>query len=251
MLETPTPDLRVSCLWEPGEIHWSPNGPTRNCLAKLERMNKALRHQEADRVPISDFFWGSFSSAGAGTGPRAGHRHLQVLRSGLARDRSQHGPPHQTVRDPGGNRRARSSSAPVSRRSSTRSSTDPMPAFLRFETDTIEKMAAFQFDDPWDDRRYLRGGDNQIAGVGDGFARNSPAWIETVKEPHPDFPVYGSVCEGARNALAHHRLGKRACSGSATVSGRARRGSSNASTNSSSDWPRRRSSRRRDCWTAW
>src|SRR5512139_1430157 len=23
-------------------------------------MNKTLRHQEADRVPVSDFFWGSF-----------------------------------------------------------------------------------------------------------------------------------------------------------------------------------------------
>ena len=31
-----------------------------NCLAKLERMNKTLRHEEPDRVPISDFFWGSF-----------------------------------------------------------------------------------------------------------------------------------------------------------------------------------------------
>ena len=33
---------------------------TANCLAKLDRMNKTLRHQEADRVPISDFFWGAF-----------------------------------------------------------------------------------------------------------------------------------------------------------------------------------------------
>ena len=31
-----------------------------NCLRKLERMNKTLRHEEADRVPVSDFFWGSF-----------------------------------------------------------------------------------------------------------------------------------------------------------------------------------------------
>jgi hypothetical protein len=29
-------------------------------LAKLERMNRALRHEEPDRVPISDFFWGGF-----------------------------------------------------------------------------------------------------------------------------------------------------------------------------------------------
>jgi hypothetical protein len=28
-------------------------------LAKLERMRKALRHEEPDRVPMSDLFWGS------------------------------------------------------------------------------------------------------------------------------------------------------------------------------------------------
>ncbi|MCF6357492.1 MAG: hypothetical protein L3J54_06765 [Draconibacterium sp.] len=33
---------------------------SKTCLAKLERMQKILRHEESDRVPISDFFWGSF-----------------------------------------------------------------------------------------------------------------------------------------------------------------------------------------------
>ena len=32
-----------------------------NTLRKLARMNQALRHQEPDRVPISDFFWGGFT----------------------------------------------------------------------------------------------------------------------------------------------------------------------------------------------
>ena len=40
-------------------------------------------------------------------------------------------------------------------------------------------------------------GDNQIAGVGDGFQRNSPPWVETVKSLWPDFPVYGSMIECA------------------------------------------------------
>jgi len=40
---------------------------TANCLAKLERMNKALRHEEPDRVPVSDFFWAASWSAGART----------------------------------------------------------------------------------------------------------------------------------------------------------------------------------------
>jgi uroporphyrinogen decarboxylase len=39
------------------------NAPTRKpeTLVKLARLNEALRHQEPDRVPISDFFWGSFT----------------------------------------------------------------------------------------------------------------------------------------------------------------------------------------------
>ena len=33
---------------------------TENCRKKLTRMDAALHHREADRVPVSDFFWGSF-----------------------------------------------------------------------------------------------------------------------------------------------------------------------------------------------
>ena len=32
----------------------------KSALAKLKRMKKALHHEEPDRVPISDFFWGGF-----------------------------------------------------------------------------------------------------------------------------------------------------------------------------------------------
>ena len=33
---------------------------TPGTLAKLERLRKTFAHEEADRVPISDFFWGQF-----------------------------------------------------------------------------------------------------------------------------------------------------------------------------------------------
>jgi uroporphyrinogen decarboxylase len=36
-------------------------GRKASTLRKLERMNKALRHEETDRVPISDFFCGGFT----------------------------------------------------------------------------------------------------------------------------------------------------------------------------------------------
>jgi hypothetical protein len=35
-------------------------GRKENTLRKHEHMNQTLRHQEPDRVPISDFFWGRF-----------------------------------------------------------------------------------------------------------------------------------------------------------------------------------------------
>jgi len=45
----------------------------------------------------------------------------------------------------------------------------PMPEFIGWEIDTLEKLEAAEFDDPYDPRRYFSAGDNQIAGVGDGF----------------------------------------------------------------------------------
>jgi uroporphyrinogen decarboxylase len=166
-----------------------------NCLAKLDRLNKTLRHQESDRVPVSDFFWSSFLK-----------RWREEL--GLPRDTDiyhyydldwqvttpnmdPHIKPFEILKETEEEVVVRTGFEAVIQKKFDL----PMPAFLRFETDTIEKLEALQFDDPWDERRFFCGGDNQIAGVGDTFARNSPPWIETVKSLHPNFPVYGSVCE--------------------------------------------------------
>ena len=37
------------------------SGRKESTLLKLKRLNAALQHQEPDRVPISDFFWGGFT----------------------------------------------------------------------------------------------------------------------------------------------------------------------------------------------
>ena len=166
-----------------------------NCLKKLDRMNKTLRHEEADRVPVSDFFWGNFLK-----------RWKEDL--GLAEDTDIYEyydldwivtipnmDPHikefEILEENDEHVIVRTGFEAVMEKKFA----DPMPRWLSFDTDTIEKAEAFEFDDPWDNRRYFSGGDNQIAGVGDGFARDLPAWIETVKSLRPDFPVYGSQCE--------------------------------------------------------
>ena len=166
-----------------------------NCLSKLDRMNKALRHEEPDRIPISDFFWGSFII-----------RWRDEL--GLPEDASPYDyydldwivttpnmdpkiQPFETISED-----EIEVVVKTGFRTTMRKKFDfPMPEFISWDLDTIEKLEDFQFDDPYDRRRYFEGGDNQIAGVGDGFQRNSPAWIETVEKLRPDFPVYGSMIE--------------------------------------------------------
>ncbi len=90
---------------------------------------------------------------------------------------------------------------------------DPMPEWLGFETDTIEKTEAFEFDDPWDDRRYFSAGDNQIAGVGDGFARNSPGLDRDGQDAAPRLPGLRQRVRGERVHAAHHRPGEPAARG--------------------------------------
>ncbi|MFC1975230.1 uroporphyrinogen decarboxylase family protein [Chloroflexota bacterium] len=168
---------------------------TENCLKKLDRMNKTLRHEEADRVPVSDFFWGSFlerwrKDLGLPEDTDV-YKYYDLDWIVTIPNMDPHIKQFETLKETEEEVVVRTGFEAVLRKKFA----DPMPEFIGFETDTIEKVEAFEFDDPWDERRFFSAGDNQIAGVGDGFARNSPPWVETVKDLHPDFPVYGSICE--------------------------------------------------------
>ena len=159
-----------------------------NTLRKLERMNKALRHEEPDRVPISDFFWGSFIrrwrqelNLPADANP---YYHYDLDWIVTVPNMDPHIRAFETLQEDEQEVVVRTGFEAVLRKRFDL----PMPESVSWETDTIEKLEAFEFDDPRDPRRYFSAGDNQIAGVGDGFERNSPAWIETVKSLRPDFP---------------------------------------------------------------
>jgi len=168
---------------------------TAQCQAKVERMRKTLRHEEPDRVPVSDFFWGSFVERWRrelGLPKETDiYRYYDMDWMVTIPNMDPHIKSFEILEESGDHVVVRTGFEAVIRKQFA----DPMPAFVKFETDTIEKLASFQFDDPWDSRRYFSEGDNQIAGVGDGFARNSAPWVETVQSIHPDFAVYGSVCE--------------------------------------------------------
>ena len=168
---------------------------TANCLAKLERMQKTLRHEEADCVPISDFFWGSFltrwrEELGLARNTDI-YRYYDLDWMQFNPNLDPHIKPFEIILENDEEVIVRTGFEALIRKKLAY----PMPDFLKFETDTIEKMAAFQFDDPWDERRYFRSGDDQINGVGDGFARNLASFVDRLKRPWPDFAIFGGVCE--------------------------------------------------------
>jgi hypothetical protein len=166
-----------------------------NCLRKLERMIKALRHQEADRVPISDFFWGSFLQrwrSDLGLAPDTDiYRYYDLDWQVVNPNMDPRIRPFEILREDETEVTVRTGFGATIRKKFDQA----MPGFLAFETDSIEKMDAFEFDDPFDERRYLRPGDDQINGVGDGFSRNLPPFVDRVAAICDDFPVFGSVCE--------------------------------------------------------
>lgn len=169
---------------------------TANCLKKLDRMNKTLRHEEADCVPVSDLFWGSFlerwrreMNLPSDASP---YDHYDLDWQVTVPNMDPHIMPFEVIEETDERITVKTGFEAII----TKIYADPMPRFDRFLTDDISLLKDFKFDDPWDDRRYFGAGDHQLGGMGDGFTRNLPPWIDTVKSIHPNFPVYGSVCEG-------------------------------------------------------
>ncbi|MFO7616310.1 MAG: uroporphyrinogen decarboxylase family protein [Bacteroidales bacterium] len=159
-------------------------------------MNKALRHEEPDRIPVSDLFWGSFIERWRremNLPPETDiYRYYDLDWQVTVPNMDPHISPFVVMSES----HDRITVKTGFEATITKIFTDPMPRFERFLTNEIGQLADFEFDDPWDKRRYFQGGDNQLGGMGDGFTRNLPPWIETVRALYPDFAVYGSVCEG-------------------------------------------------------
>jgi hypothetical protein len=158
-------------------------------------MNKTLRHEEPDRVPISDFFWGSFverwrKELGLPADTDI-YKYYDLDWIVTIPNMDPHIKSFEILKEDDEEVVVRTGYEAVIRKKFA----FPMPEYVSWDTDSIEKLESFDFDDAYDRRRYFEAGDNQIAGVGDSFVRNSPAWAETVKTLRPEFPVFGSIGE--------------------------------------------------------
>ena len=185
------------------------SGRKENTLRKLERLNKALRHQEPDRVPISDFFWGGFTRRWRkelGLPDDANpyfHYDLDLIVTVPNMDPWIR--PFETLKEDAEEVVVKTGFGAIMHKHFE----FPMPEMRAWEIDSFEKLERAKFDDPRDRRRFFAGGDNQIAGVGDGFERNSPAWLDTVKSLRPDLPSLRQHDRGERMPHAAHRPAER------------------------------------------
>jgi len=170
-------------------------GRKQTTLRKLHRLNRALQHREPDRVPISDFFWGGFTRRWRkelGLPDDANpYYHYDLDWICTVPNMDPWIRPFETLKETPEEVVIKTGFGATMHKHFE----FPMPEMRAWDIDTFEKLEGCRFDDPRDPRRFFAAGDNQIAGVGDGFERNSRPWLDTVQSLHPDFPVYGSMIE--------------------------------------------------------
>lgn len=162
---------------------------------KTARVLAALEHRETDRVPLGEFFWTNFLRRCSRELPvddafdpyRYWDLDLVVVNPNMDPHLTgiqvlESTPDRITVKTGFG--------ATIQRCGSL-----PMPAYLDFETTSLEQMAAFAFDDPRDERRFTAALDDQINAVGDDLNLGLPAWLDRVNSYADDFCVFGGICE--------------------------------------------------------
>jgi len=170
-------------------------GRTENALKKLGRMNAALRHEEPDRVPINDFFWGSFLTRW--------RRELGLPAEATPADyydldwmviTPNLDPwirPFEVLSETPDGVVVKTGFGAVVHKLFAH----PMAEMRGWDTDTFEKLERAEFDDPRDRRRFHAGIDSHINCIGDGYQRATTSWLEQVRAQRPEFPVYGSIIE--------------------------------------------------------
>lgn len=168
---------------------------TENALKKVKRLQASANHKEPDRIPVGEFFWNSFIERWRkelqlpdDANP---YYHYNLDWIVVNPNMDPHIKKFKVVHQDKHEVQVETGYEVIMRKRHD----FPMPEMIKWNVNTIEKLLDFEFDSPYDKRRYFEAGDDQINGVGDTFERNTPAWIERVKSFYPDFAVFGGVGE--------------------------------------------------------
>lgn len=161
---------------------------------KLNRMRAALTFQEADRVPISDWFWTGFRKKciakwGADFDPYT-RWDLDYITCGPNMDPEIKD--FEIIEQKGEDVVVKTGfGATIRRRSDL-----PMPHYEEFSVAKPEDMESFVLEDPADPRRFFKAGEDQLNCVGDALALGGiPSWNERLDAVCNQFPTFGTVCD--------------------------------------------------------
>jgi hypothetical protein len=147
---------------------------------KIDRLRKALSHQEPDRVPVGEFFWTGFMNKclekwGKDFDP---YRYFDLDYIVINPNMDPKIQPFEVIRSEGEDTVVKTGFGATIRRSDDL----PVPHYEAVSVNEPEQMAEFQFDAPDDPRRFFSGGDDQINGVGDALHFNIPSWEDRLAD---------------------------------------------------------------------
>ena len=171
---------------------------TPKARAKIARVTQALRHQEPDRIPLFEYYWTAFLRRWRqelGLPDDADpYRYYDIDVINVGPNMDPHIRPFEILKQTDEETLVRTGFG-----ANVRKVHDfPMPQYVSFETDSIEKVRAFEFDDPWDERRFFKRGDDHINCVGDDVIfRDIAPFVERVKDLLPHIAVFGSILEAS------------------------------------------------------
>ena len=184
---------------------------TPKAKAKIKRFTKAMYHQEPDKIPIFEVYWTAFVERWReelGLSSDADPYYYYDLDVNWATPNCDpHIRPFEILKGNEEETIVRTGYGAIVRKVHNL----PMPHYMAFDIDTIDKVRSFTFDDPWDERRFFSRGDDHLNGIGDSLIfRDIDPWIDRVKALVPDFAVLSGVieanefmtrCIGQANAL--------------------------------------------------
>ncbi len=167
-------------------------------IQKVDRVRKALANKEPDRIPIHEFFWTSFLTRWRQElglpGDASPYTHYDLDLVVVIPNLDPHIRQMETLQSNENERVVRTGFGAFVRKVYA----FPMPEYSGFETDSIDKVTDFRFDDPTDHRRFTAAIDDHVNCVGDDRVEHiASSYMERVKRAWVDFAVFGTVIEAS------------------------------------------------------
>lgn len=168
---------------------------THQADAKTRRVEAALNHEQADRVPIGEFFWTRFVERcaneieGADEEGFTAYHYWDIDLVVLIPNMDPHVTGVEILEQDDEHTLLKTGfGCTIESRPDC-----PMPAFRDYDTKSFEQLEALELDAPDDKRRWFEAVDDQVNSVMDAVNLNIPSFVDRYGAFCDDFCLVGSV----------------------------------------------------------